>query len=148
MRIAVIGTGYVGLSIATLLSQHHEVVAMDVSESKIDAINRRVSPIQDAEIERYFAKKELHMHATQSITEACAGVEFVVIAVPTNYDPIKNYFDTHHIEESIDKILCVNPDTTIVIKSTVPVGYCEGLYAKYQAVGKDIKLLFLSLIHI
>ncbi len=142
MKIGVIGTGYVGLSIATLLSQHHDITAMDVSEAKIDAINRRVSPIHDAEIESYFARKELRLHATQSIAEACVGADFVVIAVPTNYDHAKNYFDTHHIEESIEKILELNPDATIVIKSTVPVGYCESIYAKYQTAGKGINLLF------
>lgn len=142
MKIAVIGTGYVGLSIATLLSQHHDVVAMDVVAAKVEAINRRICPIQDSEIERYFASKSLHLHATCDIEEACRDAKFVVIAVPTNYDPIKNYFDTHHIEESIDRIYEINRDATIVIKSTVPVGYCEALHAKYRAMGRDINLLF------
>ena len=142
MKIAVIGTGYVGLSIATLLSQHHDVVAMDVVAAKVEAINRRICPIQDSEIERYFASKSLHLHATCNIEEACRDAKFVVIAVPTNYDPIKNYFDTHHIEESIDRIYEINRDATIVIKSTVPVGYCEALHAKHRAMGRDINLLF------
>lgn len=142
MKIAVIGTGYVGLSIATLLSQHHDVVAMDVVAAKVEAINRRICPIQDSEIERYFASKSLHLHATCDIEEACRDAKFVVIAVPTNYDPIKNYFDTHHIEESIDKIYEINRDATIVIKSTVPVGYCEALHAKHRTMGRDIDLLF------
>ena len=142
MKIAVIGTGYVGLSIATLLSQHHDVVAMDVVAAKVEAINRRICPIQDSEIERYFASKSLHLHATCDIEEACRDAKFAVIAVPTNYDPIKNYFDTHHIEESIDRIYEINRDATIVIKSTVPVGYCEALHAKYRAMGRDINLLF------
>ncbi len=142
MKIAVIGTGYVGLSIATLLSQHHDVVAMDVVAAKVEAINRRICPIQDSEIERYFATKSLHLHATCNIEEACRDAKFVVIAVPTNYDPIKNYFDTHHIEESIDRIYEINRDATIVIKSTVPVGYCEALHAKHRAMGRDINLLF------
>ena len=142
MKIAVIGTGYVGLSIATLLSQHHDVVAMDVVAAKVEAINRRICPIQDSEIERYFASKSLHLHATRDIEEACRDAKFVVIAVPTNYDPIKNYFDTHHIEESIDRIYEINRDATIVIKSTVPVGYCEALHAKHRAMGRDINLLF------
>ena len=142
MKIAVIGTGYVGLSIATLLSQHHDVVAMDVVAAKVEAINRRICPIQDSEIERYFASKSLHLHSTCDIEEACRDAKFVVIAVPTNYDPIKNYFDTHHIEESIDRIYEINRDATIVIKSTVPVGYCEALHAKYRAMGRDINLLF------
>ena len=142
MKIAVIGTGYVGLSIATLLSQHHDVVALDVVAAKVEAINRRICPIQDSEIERYFASKSLHLHATCDIEEACRDAKFVVIAVPTNYDPIKNYFDTHHIEESIDRIYEINRDATIVIKSTVPVGYCEALHAKHRAMGRDINLLF------
>ena len=142
MKIAVIGTGYVGLSIATLLSQHNDVVAMDVVTAKVEAINRRICPIQDSEIERYFASKSLHLHATCDIEEACRDTKFVVIAVPTNYDPIKNYFDTHHIEESIDRIYEINRDATIVIKSTVPVGYCEALHAKHRAMGRDINLLF------
>ena len=142
MKIAVIGTGYVGLSIATLLSQHNDVVAMDVVAAKVEAINRRICPIQDSEIERYFASKSLQLHATCDIEEACRDAKFVVIAVPTNYDPIKNYFDTHHIEESIDRIYEINRDATIVIKSTVPVGYCEALQAKYRAMGRNINLLF------
>ena len=142
MKIAVIGTGYVGLSIATLLSQHHDVVAMDVVAAKVEAINRRICPIQDSEIERYFASKSLHLHSTCDIEEACRDAKFVVITVPTNYDPIKNYFDTHHIEESIDRIYEINRDATIVIKSTVPVGYCEALHAKHRAMGRDINLLF------
>lgn len=115
---------------------------MDVVAAKVEAINRRICPIQDSEIERYFASKSLHLHATRDIEEACRDAKFVVIAVPTNYDPIKNYFDTHHIEESIDRIYEINRDATIVIKSTVPVGYCEALHAKHRAMGRDINLLF------
>ena len=122
--IAVAGTGYVGLSIATLLSQHHEVIAVDVVPEKVEKINRRVSPIQDEYIEKYLAEKELHLTATLDGEEAYRKADFIVIAAPTNYDPVKNYFDTSHVEEVIDLALKVNPDATLVIKSTIPVGYC------------------------
>ena len=123
MKIAVAGTGYVGMSIATLLSQHNEVVAVDVVPEKVEKINRRVSPIQDAEIERYLAEKELNLTATLDARSAYGGADFVVIATPTNYDPKKNFFDTSHVEEVIECVLEVNPDAVMVIKSTVPVGY-------------------------
>ena len=131
MKIAVAGTGYVGLSIATLLAQHNEVVAVDVIPEKVDKINKRIPPIQDEYIERYFAEKELNLKATLDGREAYRDAEFVVIAAPTNYDPQKNFFDTHHIEDVIDLVLEVNPEATMVIKSTVPVGYCRSLYVKY-----------------
>ena len=131
MKIAVAGTGYVGLSIATLLSQHHQVTAVDVIPAKVDLINQRRSPIQDEYIERYFKEKELNLTATVDGAKAYADADFVVIAAPTNYDPQRNYFDTSHVEEVIDLVLSVNPDTTMVIKSTIPVGYCRGLYVKY-----------------
>ena len=131
MKIAVAGTGYVGLSVATLLAQHNEVVAVDVVPERVEKINRRISPIQDEYIEKYFAEKELNLRATLDGGEAYRDAEFVVIAAPTNYDPQKNFFDTHHIEDVIDLILEVNPETTMVIKSTVPVGYCRSLYVKY-----------------
>lgn len=133
MKIAVAGTGYVGLSIATLLSQHNEVVAVDVIPEKVDMINRRQSPIQDEYIEKYFAEKELNLTATLDAQSAYRSAEIVVIAVPTNYDPQKNFFDTHHIEEVIDIVLEVNPDALMVIKSTIPVGYCRSLYVKYSS---------------
>ena len=131
MKIAVAGTGYVGLSMATLLSQHHEVVAVDVIPEKVEKINNRVSPIQDEYIEKYFAEKELKLTATLDGKEAYKDADFVIIAAPTNYDPVKNFFDTHHIEDVIDLVLSVNPDAVMVIKSTIPVGYTRSLYKKY-----------------
>ena len=124
-NIAVAGTGYVGLSIATLLSQHHQVTAVDVVPEKVEKINNRISPIQDDYIEKYFAEKELNLMATLDGTAAYADADYVVIAAPTNYDPVKNFFDTHHIEDVIDLVLSVNPEATMVIKSTIPVGYCR-----------------------
>ena len=131
MKIAVAGTGYVGLSMATLLAQHHEVVAVDVIPEKVEKINKRISPIQDDYIEKYFAEKELNLTATLDGASAYKDAEFVVIAAPTNYDPVKNFFDTHHIEDVIDLVLSVNPDAVMVIKSTIPVGYTRSLYVKY-----------------
>ena len=143
IKIAVAGTGYVGMSIATLLSQHHEVVAVDVVPEKVDKINRKISPIQDDYIEQYLAEKPLRLSATLDGTSAYADVDFVVIAAPTNYDPVKNYFDTHHIEDVIDLVLRVNPDAVMVIKSTIPVGYCRSLYVNYAQRGaKRLNLLF------
>lgn len=143
MKIAVAGTGYVGLSVATLLAQHNEVVAVDVVAEKVDKINRRESPIQDEYIERYFAEKSLNLRATLDGREAYRDAEFVVIATPTNYDPQRNFFDTHHIEDVIDLVLDVNPEATMVIKSTVPVGYCRSLYVKYAECGaKRLNILF------
>lgn len=143
MKIAVAGTGYVGLSVATLLAQYHEVIAVDIVAEKIEKINRRISPIQDEYIERYFAEKSLNLRATLNAHEAYRNAEFVVIATPTNYDPQRNFFDTHHIEDVIDIVLEVNPEATIVIKSTVPVGYCQALYAKYAERGiNKLNLLF------
>ncbi|MBO5856029.1 MAG: UDP-glucose 6-dehydrogenase [Alistipes sp.] len=143
MKIAVAGTGYVGLSVATLLAQYHEVIAVDIVAEKIEKINRRISPIQDEYIERYFAEKSLNLRATLDAHEAYRNAEFVVIATPTNYDPQRNFFDTHHIEDVIDIVLEVNPEATIVIKSTVPVGYCQALYAKYAERGiNKLNLLF------
>lgn len=139
LKIAVAGTGYVGLSMATLLSQNHQVTAVDVIPEKVEKINNRVSPIQDEYIEKYFAEKELKLSATLDGASAYKDADFVIIAAPTNYDPVKNFFDTHHIEDVIDLVLSVNPDAVMVIKSTIPVGYCESLYAKY---GNDMKLLF------
>ena len=139
MNIAVAGTGYVGLSIATLLAQHHRVMAVDVIPEKVEKINNRISPIQDDYIERYLAEKELDLTATLDGEVAYRDADFVVIAAPTNYDPVKNYFDTSHVEEVIDLVRSVNPKAVMVIKSTIPVGYCEGLYRKY---GRDLKLLF------
>ena len=139
LKIAVAGTGYVGMSIATLLSQHHQVTAVDVIPEKVEKINNRVSPIQDEYIEKYFADKELKLSATLDGATAYKDADFVIIAAPTNYDPVKNFFDTHHIEDVIDLVLSVNPNAVMVIKSTIPVGYCESLYAKY---GNDMKLLF------
>ena len=142
-NIAVAGTGYVGLSIATLLAQHNRVTAVDVIPEKVDKINRRVSPIQDEYIEKYLAEKELDLTATLDGAEAYRDADFVVIAAPTNYDPVKNYFDTHCIEDVIDLVLSVNPDAVMVIKSTIPVGYCRSLYMKYAAKGVDkFNLLF------
>ena len=137
MRIAVAGTGYVGLSIATLLAQHNEVVAVDVVPEKVEKINNRISPIQDEYIEKFFAEKELNLRATLDGREAYRNAEFVVIAAPTNYDPQKNFFDTHHIEDVINLVLEVNPDATMIIKSTIPVGYCRSLYVKYAKKFKE-----------
>lgn len=131
LKIAVAGTGYVGLSIATLLSQKHQVTAVDVIPEKIEKINNRISPIQDDYIEKYFAEKELNLTATLDGSAAYKDVDFVVIAAPTNYDPVKNFFDTHHIEDVIDLVLSVNPNAVMVIKSTIPVGYTRNLYVKY-----------------
>lgn len=143
IKIAVAGTGYVGMSIATLLAQHHEVVAVDVLPEKVEKINRKVSPIQDDYIEQYLAGKPLHLSATLDGAAAYKEADFVVIAAPTNYDPVKNYFDTHHIEDVIDLVLHVNPDAVMVIKSTIPVGYCRSLYVKYAQRGvKQLNLLF------
>ena len=143
MKIAVAGTGYVGLSIATLLSQHNEVVAVDVIQDKVNKINNRVSPIQDEYIEKYLVEKELNLTATLDGKAAYSDADFIVIAAPTNYDPIKNYFDTHCIEDVIDLVLSVNPNAIMVIKSTIPVGYCRALYVKYAAKGvKKFNLLF------
>lgn len=125
MKIAVAGTGYVGLSIATLLAQHNEVVAVDVIPEKVDLINQKKSPIQDEYIEKYLAEKDLNLRATLDGAEAYRDTDFVVIAAPTNYDPVKNFFDTHCIEDVIDLVLSVNPDAIMVIKSTIPVGYCR-----------------------
>ena len=138
MKIAVAGTGYVGLSIATLLAQHNEVVAVDVVAEKVDKINKRISPIQDEYIEKYFAEKELNLRATLDAREAYRNAEFVVIAAPTNYDPQKNFFDTHHIEDVIDIVLEVNPNAVMIIKSTIPVGYCRSLYVKYAKRFKEL----------
>ena len=131
LKIAVAGTGYVGLSIATLLSQHHKVTAVDVIPEKVEKINNRISPIQDEYIEKYFAEKDLSLTATLDGKSAYKDADFVVIAAPTNYDPVKNFFDTHHIEDVIDMVLEVNPEAVMVIKSTIPVGYCRSLYVKY-----------------
>lgn len=142
-NIAVAGTGYVGLSIATLLSQHNHVTAVDIVPEKVEMINRRRSPIQDEYIEKYLAEKPLDLTATLDGREAYRNADFVVIAAPTNYDPVKNYFDTHCIEEVIDLVLEVNPQAVMVIKSTIPVGYCRSLYMKYAARGvKSFNLLF------
>ena len=137
MKIAVAGTGYVGLSMATLLAQHHSVTAVDVIPEKVEKINRRESPIQDEYIEKYFAEKELNLVATLDGASAYRDAEFVIIAAPTNYDPQKNFFDTHHIEDVIDLVLEVNPEATMIIKSTIPVGYCRSLYVKYAKVFKE-----------
>ena len=138
MKIAVAGTGYVGLSIATLLAQHNEVVAVDVIPEKVEKINNRISPIQDEYIEKFFAEKELNLVATLDGKAAYKDAEFVVIAAPTNYDPQKNFFDTHHIEDVIDLVLEVNPEATMIIKSTIPVGYCRSLYVKYAQKFKEM----------
>ena len=138
MKIAVAGTGYVGLSIATLLAQHNEVVAVDVIPEKVKKINNRISPIQDDYIEKYLAEKELNLRATLDGREAYANADFIVIAAPTNYDPQKNFFDTHHIEDVVDLVLEVNPEATMVIKSTIPVGYCRSLYVKYAKKFKEM----------
>ena len=143
IKIAVAGTGYVGLSIATLLSQHHHVTAVDVIPEKVEKLNNRVSPIQDDYIEKYLAEKELNLTATLDGKSAYADADFVVIAAPTNYDPVKNYFDTTHVEEVIDLVLEVSPDAVMVIKSTIPVGYTRSLYLKYAKKGvKKFNLLF------
>ena len=143
MKIAVAGTGYVGLSIATLLAQHNEVTAVDVIPEKVDKINQRISPIQDEYIEKYLAEKPLHLVATLDGASAYRDAEFIIIAAPTNYDPKQNFFDTSHVEEVIDLVLRVNPDATMVIKSTIPVGYTRNLYVKYAARGeKKFNLLF------
>ena len=150
LNITVAGTGYVGLSIATLLAQHHRVVAVDVIPEKVEKINHRVSPIQDEYIEKYLAERELDLTATLDGASAYRNADFVVIAAPTNYDPVKNYFDTSHVEEVIDLVLEVNPDAVMVIKSTIPVGYCRSLYVKYAKKfrtspalsGKKFNLLF------
>ena len=139
LKIAVAGTGYVGLSIATLLSQHHEVTAVDVVPEKVDKINHRESPIQDEYIEKYLAEKPLRLTATLDGASAYRDADFVVIAAPTNYDPQRNFFDTHHIEDVIDLVLSVNPQAVMVIKSTIPVGYCQRIYERY---GADLRLLF------
>lgn len=142
-KIAVAGTGYVGLSIATLLAQHNEVVAVDVIPEKVDLINSRKSPIQDEYIEKYLAEKDLDLTATLDGASAYKDADFVVIAAPTNYDPVKNYFDTHCIEDVINLVLEVNPNAVMIIKSTIPVGYCRNLYVKYAARGIDkFNLLF------
>lgn len=142
-NIAVAGTGYVGLSIATLLAQHHHVTAVDVISEKVEKINQKISPIQDEYIEKYLAEKELDLSATLDGASAYKDADFVVIAAPTNYDPVKNYFDTTHVEEVIDLVLEVNPDAVMVIKSTIPVGYTRSLYLKYAQKGvKQFNLLF------
>ena len=142
-NIAVAGTGYVGLSIATLLAQHNRVTAVDVIEEKVDKINKRIAPIRDDYIDRFFAEKDLDLRATLDGAAAYRNAEFVVIAAPTNYDPHTNCFDTHHIEDVIDLVSSVNPDAVMVIKSTIPVGYCRSLYARYAAKGvKRLNLLF------
>lgn len=149
-KIAVAGTGYVGLSIATLLSQHHQVTAVDVIPEKVDMLNNRKSPIQDEYIEKYLSEKELNLSATLDGASAYKDADFVVIAAPTNYDPVKNFFDTHHIEDVINLVLGVNPDAVMIIKSTIPVGYCRSLYVRYARVfaetpelkGKTFNLLF------
>lgn len=150
MKIAVAGTGYVGLSMATLLAQHHEVTAVDVIPEKVEKINKRISPIQDEYIEKYFAEKELNLTATLDGATAYKDADFVIIAAPTNYDPVTNYFDTHHIEDVIDLVLSTGSKATMVIKSTIPVGYTRSLYVKYaqkfKAEGRDnaqkLRLLF------
>ena len=150
MKIAIAGTGYVGMSIATLLAQHNHVTAVDVIPEKVEKINNRISPIQDDYIEKYLAEKELDLTATLDGASAYKDADYVVIAAPTNYDPQKNFFDTHHIEDVIDLVLSVNPDAVMVIKSTIPVGYCRSLYVKYALKfltdptlkGKKFNLLF------
>ena len=150
LNVAVAGTGYVGLSMATLLSQNHQVTAVDVIPEKVEKINNRVSPIQDEYIEKFFAEKELNLTATLDGREAYKDADFIIIAAPTNYDPVKNFFDTHHIEDVIDLVLEVNPDAVMVIKSTIPVGYTRSLYKKYalqfllkpELKGKHFNLLF------
>lgn len=150
IKIAVAGTGYVGLSIATLLSQHHQVTAVDVIPEKVEKLNKKISPIQDDYIEKYLSEKNLDLKATLDGAAAYKDADYVVIAAPTNYDPQKNFFDTHHIEDVIDLVLRVNPDAVMVVKSTIPVGYCRSLYVKYALKfltdpalkGKKFNLLF------
>ena len=143
IKIAVAGTGYVGLSIATLLAQHHHVTTVDVIPEKVDLVNQRKSPIQDEYLEKYLAEKDLNLTATLDGAAAYTDADFVVIAAPTNYDPVKNYFDTSHVEEVIDLVLKVNPDAVMVIKSTIPVGYTRNLYVRYAKKGiKQFNLLF------
>ena len=150
IKIAVAGTGYVGLSIATVLSQHHQVTAVDVIPEKVEKLNKKISPIQDDYIEKYLSEKDLDLKATLDGAAAYKDADYVVIAAPTNYDPQKNFFDTHHIEDVIDLVLRVNPDAVMVIKSTIPVGYCRSLYVKYALKfltdpalkGKKFNLLF------
>ena len=150
LKIAVAGTGYVGLSIATLLAQHHQVTAVDVVPEKVEKLNNKISPIQDEYIEKYLAEKPLNLKATLDGASAYKDADFVVIAAPTNYDPEKNFFDTHHIEDVIDLVLSVNPDAVMVIKSTIPVGYTRNLYVRYaikfattpELAGKKFNLLF------
>ena len=150
MKIAVAGTGYVGLSIATLLAQHNEVVAVDVIPEKVNKINNHISPIQDEYIEKYLSEKKLNLRATLDGRSAYKDADYVVIAAPTNYDPVKNYFDTSHVEEVIDLVIDVNPDAVMVIKSTIPVGYTRSLFVKYalkflykpELKGKKFNLLF------
>lgn len=143
LKIAVAGTGYVGLSIATLLAQHHQVTAVDVVPEKVDMLNSKQSPIQDEYIEKYLSEKELNLIAMLDGAQAYQDADFVIIAAPTNYDPVKNYFDTHHIEDVIELVLSVNPNAVMVIKSTIPVGYCRSLYVKYARKGiKKLNLLF------
>ena len=137
LKIAVAGTGYVGMSMATLLAQHHEVMAVDVIPEKVEKINHRISPIQDDYIEKFFAEKELNLTATLDGAAAYKDADFIIIAAPTNYDPQKNFFDTHHLEDVIDLVLENNPEATIVIKSTIPVGYCRSLYVKYAKKFKE-----------
>lgn len=139
LKIAVAGTGYVGLSLATLLAQHHQVKAVDVIPEKVEKLNNKISPIQDEYIEKYLAEKPLNLVATLDGRSAYSDADFVIIAAPTNYDPVKNYFDTSHVEEVVDLVREVNPKAVMVIKSTIPVGYCESLYKQY---GKDLKVLF------
>ena len=143
IKIAVAGTGYVGLSIATLLAQRHLVMAVDVIPEKVEMLNRKQSPIQDEYIEKYLAEKELNLTATLDGASAYQDADFIVIAAPTNYDPVRNYFDTHHIEDVIDLVLSVNPNAVMVIKSTIPVGYCRSLYLKYAHKGVQIWLFMI-----
>ena len=142
MKIAVAGTGYVGMSLATLLAQNNEVVAVDVLPEKVDSINRRVSPIPDCDIKALFEEKSLHLHATLDSKEAYRDADFVVVAVPTNYDPHLNFFDTHNIEDVVAEVYATNPTAAIVIKSTVPVGYSDNLVARYKEQGKQLNLMF------
>ena len=143
IKVAVAGTGYVGLSIATLLSQHHHVTAVDVIPEKVEMLNNKKSPIQDDYIEKYLSEKDLNLHATLNGASAYKDADFIVIAAPTNYDPVKNFFDTHHIEDVIDLVLSVNPNAVMVIKSTIPVGYVRSLYVKYAQKGVEkLNLLF------
>lgn len=143
VKIAVAGTGYVGLSMAVLLSQHHQVTAVDVIAEKVELINNHKSPIQDEYIEKYLIEKKLNLYATLDGASAYKDASFIIIAAPTNYDPVKNYFNTSHVEEVIDLVLKVNPNAVMIIKSTIPVGYCQSLYAKYAVKGiKKMNLLF------